>query len=228
MSMDLSGAGGHFRFNNWGWESVLELATMYGWEPAGTELEGYRVLPAELSERWHQWARDNAARAEQGMEPIPDPIPADAWVFEPRDPPWKGIYDSNDGQWVTDEDAARLADALERALPDISDFGKEEGSLPPIASLENQLSPEDGYSGSDDDLLERFAGKEWKEYLGEFITFCRAGGFTIIEVGHHRGGGCARPIRYEEDVWKLSLRRPGITHYVGFAGRAARASSWTR
>src|SRR2546423_13839985 len=35
--------------------------------------------------------------------------------------PWNGTYFCNDGQRVTAEDAHALADALERALPDIPD-----------------------------------------------------------------------------------------------------------
>ena len=36
MGMDLSGAGGYFRWTNTGWGKVLELASANGWEPIGT------------------------------------------------------------------------------------------------------------------------------------------------------------------------------------------------
>src|SRR4051794_37756746 len=38
--MDLSGPGGDFEFNNMPWSHLLRLASMYGWEPAGTVLRG--------------------------------------------------------------------------------------------------------------------------------------------------------------------------------------------
>jgi hypothetical protein len=34
--MDLSGAGGYFRWSNAGWADVLELGQTYGWVPTGT------------------------------------------------------------------------------------------------------------------------------------------------------------------------------------------------
>jgi len=36
MGMDLSGAGGYFRWTISGWHKVLELAEAHGWEPTGT------------------------------------------------------------------------------------------------------------------------------------------------------------------------------------------------
>ena len=36
MGMDLSGAGGYFRWTNSGWRETLELAEQYGWQPIGT------------------------------------------------------------------------------------------------------------------------------------------------------------------------------------------------
>ena len=36
MGMDLSGAGGYFRWTGSGWGKVLELASNHGWQPIGT------------------------------------------------------------------------------------------------------------------------------------------------------------------------------------------------
>jgi hypothetical protein len=36
MGMDLSGAGGYFRWSNSGWADILELGQAHGWVPAGT------------------------------------------------------------------------------------------------------------------------------------------------------------------------------------------------
>ena len=94
MGMDLSGAGGKERFNNASWSKILKLASEYGWKPRGTE-----------PERWHDAA---TGRLCEQLSPNPDE--------------WDGSYSSNDFQWVTDEDAANIAYALEQALDDIPDF----------------------------------------------------------------------------------------------------------
>jgi hypothetical protein len=122
MGMDLSGRGGYFRFSNSAWCAVLELAYEYGWEPAGTEApeftfyapDGVTVDEAQTRE-WRQHYRN-----------------------------WDGSYFGNAFQVVCDEDAANIAEALERALDDVPDLS--EG---------------------------------WKDYLQEFIKFCRAGAFSI-------------------------------------------------
>jgi hypothetical protein len=36
MGMDLSGAGGYFRWTNLGWGEILVLGKDFGWEPNGT------------------------------------------------------------------------------------------------------------------------------------------------------------------------------------------------
>lgn len=74
---------------------------------------------------------------------------------------WSGTYFSNDLQWVTEEDSAGIANALERALKDIPDC--------------------DTYDAADEEsmgCLEFFSGAE-KQQIEAFIAFCRAGGFRI-------------------------------------------------
>lgn len=99
MGMDLSGKGGSFRFNNATWREVLKLAYYYGWKPAGTEAG--------------QWIDPETGELIEQMSPDPE-------TWESMD------YFSNSFQWVTDEDAANIADALERALeaePRDEEFG---------------------------------------------------------------------------------------------------------
>ncbi len=80
-----------------------------------------------------------------------------------------GNYWANDGQWVTDDDASTLADALERALCDIPSDDSNEADPTGNLSQEDQAK---------DALLKFFKGYE-KDYLQEFISFCREGGFNI-------------------------------------------------
>jgi hypothetical protein len=109
----MDGEDGHLHLNNATWREVLNIAHDYGWEPAGTE-------PG-------QWIDPETGELIEDLSPSPDE--------------WNGSYAANNAQWVTDADAANIADALERALQ-----GDEELNI---------------------DLLRKF------------ITFCRAGAFSI-------------------------------------------------
>jgi hypothetical protein len=90
---------------------------------------------------------------------------------------WAGGYDTNDGQTVTSEDAAQLADAVEQALPDIPDHDalEHKGQIKDIPglgptklfSLTENISPVEMFSG------------DGKEHLRQFIVYCRAGSFQI-------------------------------------------------
>src|SRR4051794_26590442 len=93
MGMDLSGVGGYFRVSYGNWCDLLELAYKNGWKPAGTQ-------PG----RWY----DQNGEIVKQMSPDPDE--------------WNGSYFCNAFQWVTKEDAANIADALERALDAKPDF----------------------------------------------------------------------------------------------------------
>jgi len=109
---------------------------------------------------------------------------------------WYGDYFNNADRLVTDEDAANIADALELAL----DLVPEEGGFAkPLltaaqwqALAHGELSDEEISEAQDRYVKHRaerppqippqtpayyFAGE--KDYLREFITFCRTGGFSI-------------------------------------------------
>ena len=69
-----------------GWRRMLQLAQEFGWTPEGTVEMDYMQLDADFPDK------ETAARAERAG------------------------YFSNDGQLVTDTDAAAIAMALRRAL----------------------------------------------------------------------------------------------------------------
>jgi hypothetical protein len=174
MGMDLSGKGGYFRFSNDAWYAALELAHEHGWEPAGTK-------PPEI-----------AVYAPDGTT-VDEEVPrVERQAYED----WDGDYFYNDDRLVTDEDARNIADALERAL----DLVPEEGGFAkPVltaaqwqALARGELSDEEISEALDRYIKHRaerppqippqtpacyFAGQ--KDYLREFITFCRAGAFAI-------------------------------------------------
>ena len=159
MGMDLNGAGGVQRFSNTSWCKMLELAYGYGWKLAGTE-------PG-------QWVDPSTGELIEQLSPDPDE--------------WDGGYFTNEFQWVTDEDAAHIADALEQALDDIPDFDTDEKWVEygptnlPTSQVERSLV-EQGFavSGPNESLspLEFFSG-ERKQQVRDFITYCRAGAFFI-------------------------------------------------
>jgi len=138
---------------------MLELAYGYGWELAGTE-------PG-------RWVDTSTGELDEQLSPDPDE--------------WHGSYFGNDAQWVTDEDAARIADALEQALDDIPDFDTGEKWMTygptnlPTSSVERSLV-EEGFavSGPNGSLspLEYFSGED-KQLVRDFIAYCRAGTFYI-------------------------------------------------
>ena len=93
------------------------------------------------------------------------------------DPDWQGHYDTNDGQLVTAVDAGRLADALERALPDIPNHDalehKTRGVDLPGLGPTRLIDAREHLSS-----VELFSGDR-KEQLRKFILYCRAGSFQI-------------------------------------------------
>jgi hypothetical protein len=89
------------------------------------------------------------------------------------DPGWDGGYVTNDLQVVSTEDAAALADALERALGDIPDTPQIRTRT--IAGMA-VLNLDDAVNASP---LLFFSLPGAKDHLRRFIDFCRAGAFSI-------------------------------------------------
>ncbi len=174
MGMDLSGKGGYFRFSNHAWHAALELAHEHGWDPAGTQAPEVTV-----------YALDGATVDEVRMR-----------TERQRYANWGGGYFTNEYQVVSDEDAANIAEALGRALDDVPDEGGGVGRLftnTQWEALQSGELPEEAIHEALERFMERktarppqiapqtpafyFAGQ--KDCLREFITFCRAGGFSI-------------------------------------------------
>ena len=145
MSVTLSHHGDHYYIQNLGWVNLLKLAYEYGWEPAGTELLLADVVYVNGKVDYEATERFNAPR---------------------KDYDWDGSYFGSDFQFVTDEDAANIADALERAIDDIPNqqaYTRRDIRGDRIYSM----SPKAYFSGAD------------KQRVETFIEFCRGGGFMI-------------------------------------------------
>jgi hypothetical protein len=135
---------------------LLDLAHEYGWEPAGTEPP--------------QWIATNPDGS------IDHEMTA---MYSRSKENWDGSYFSNDGQYVTDEEAASIADALERALDDIPD----EETEAKVEAIKLQPWLAYGSRGPQYDiplsLIDKFSGRSRKKQVKDFMAFCRAGGFSV-------------------------------------------------
>jgi hypothetical protein len=204
MTMDLSAPHGEQHFNNHTWSQLLEMALQHGWKPAGVippeprdieqELEEDEDGPADFEGELEEDEEDLAEEdegAEDEEEGPADSGPEEVTAAElPADHPLarfiKSLFPSggdpllrgyfvNDGQRVSAEDARNLADALERALPDIPDHDAlihktfEHPGSPGmrLLALDTPASPYEWFSG------------DKKRYVREFIAYCRQGGFEI-------------------------------------------------
>ena len=87
MGYDLSNGENVFRWNIWGWGSVVNLAIAYGWQPKGTTFE-YDEDYYESIEEYEKFTSEHG-----------------------------GHYFGNNGQIVDTEDAKAMAEALEASLP---------------------------------------------------------------------------------------------------------------
>jgi len=118
------------------------------------------------------WDQTLALAGMYGWRPGGTQAPID-WAADGEGREWRGSYILNGSQMVTVDDAAQLANALERGLDDIPDFyaawhkavkGEDGGPLIPVGE---SLSPLEALSG------------ENKLAIRKFIAFCRQGAFKI-------------------------------------------------
>lgn len=105
MGFEFRRPGSSFDLNRGTWQGVYELGLRHGWSPRGTKVD-LRPLRRRLRRQEH------------------DPDEVDVRVMAER-ARHGGTYFSNDGQTVTAGDAAALADALDRALPTLSEVDRE-------------------------------------------------------------------------------------------------------
>lgn len=132
-----------------------------------------------LSMNHATWANVLMLALLYGWEPMgtDDPItgaPEGGWGPEGWD---RWDYSSNDWQVVEDEDAANIADALERALGDIPDQHAEPWEVtvrPRVRKAEH-----DSYFVTPADLLSCFSGNAGRRWLQSCMGFLRKGHLVI-------------------------------------------------
>jgi hypothetical protein len=138
------------------WAKALELARLYGWQPAGT-----RPMPgidlSKLGAEWHGTYLTNdgqvvesgdalalAAALERSLEDISESRVEADWDFEA----WRR-YELP--EWLSPDERELVEEGLQEGLLDISGT----------------------------DALEFFAGEE-RYHLGQLVRFCRLGSFEIL------------------------------------------------
>lgn len=149
-----------FRWNSMTWEAVLELAKLNGWIPMGTIL-GKGVYCYQGFHDEQEFTREKARE-----------------FFDDMKEKWDGNYYQNEFQEITKEDATNLADALERALPDIPggkavEHKTEMRALPDGST--QIFTPSDVYHAMN--VFEKLAGLQ--DYLKDFIKYLRVNGCEI-------------------------------------------------
>ena len=103
------------------------------------------------------------------------------WKDEPDAPDWRGCYTSNDGQWVTREDALNMANSLDRAIEEMDGTSKK---------VSEDIAIDEDFKRAVlvTKELELFLGLSEcsakgdidKQMLKDFIQFCRKGSFCIF------------------------------------------------
>jgi hypothetical protein len=172
MTMQLVSDRGEELFSTWAWKVLIDLARRYGWQPAGAR--------EPFSKDSVQSGGDFVELSEEQLEayeiPAGHPVAgAVKSLFVESGDLVLDSYFRNAGFRVTAGDARALADALERALPDIPDhdgLGHKAVTLPTspgenFLPLDTPASPYEVFSGQN------------KARLRRFIGFCRRGGFAI-------------------------------------------------
>jgi len=181
MTMELIGKQGEELFNNPSWKMLLALALRYGWKPAGAQ------EPDEEDDLNEEEAFDEEECLELSGQPFElpklDPDDPRAQVIKQAvqtvllhsDDPVIDSYFHNVGFRVTTEDARALADALERALPDVPNHDALKLKAVTIAGAPGErFLPVD----TPVNAFEWFGGQN-KRHLLDFIAFCRQGEFKI-------------------------------------------------
>ena len=138
------------------WGPLLKLAEQYGWVAEGTDPSIYGFNASERT------------------------------AIKEKDPNYDAGYSTNDGQVVKGTDAIKIAEALEKALNDISDDDKNikyqtcklpsrAGEAPATIKVESSESLLKRQSNP----LTYFSGLNNKSWIKDFIKFCRNCAFTI-------------------------------------------------
>jgi hypothetical protein len=177
MTMACISEHGRETFNHPGWKMLIDLALRYGWKPAGAQEPDPRGRPGEDD------VFDEGDLVNQSRQPLAAcEVPADhplgqavRSLFIPSEGPVLDSYFDNAGFRVTAGDARALAEALERALPDVPCHDALAHKTVEVAGAQGERFVPFGTPVSP---FEWFGGEN-RAHLEAFIKFCRQGQFEI-------------------------------------------------
>ena len=141
------------------WQSLMNLACVFGWEPKGTVLESWK---------------DN--KTGEIFPPIcihPDKRKDGKWV---KDDSWPGHYCSNDFQEITADDAKNFAEALEKALAHMAGDSSSETEF--IEQLDKEDRAEDCWITAKG-IVNAWSGLDAQEKIKGFIELFKSGACHI-------------------------------------------------
>jgi hypothetical protein len=162
-------------FTERGWSLLLELAVQNGWQPAGAQGHWHH----ELVQQYLENEAEDEAEDDAGQEPTESPVVAPRLIsnstegkFRSEDPVLRTYFRDSK---VSAADALALAEALERALPNLPDdnalgdavITHPEAPAEAILPLDAKVSPSQWFSGPR------------KQRLKEIIPLLREGEFVI-------------------------------------------------
>jgi len=143
-----------------GWQSLMGLACVFGWEPQGTVLTSWK--DNKTGEMFPLVCCD-AKKCIDGQ-----------WV---KDDSWPGSYSSNSYQEITANDAKNFAAALEKALEHMS--GNRNSEMEVTEELD-ELSWDDDPWITREDLINAWSEFDAQETIKGFIELFKSGTCYIV------------------------------------------------
>lgn len=166
----LRNEGGDFWFTLHSWAQVLDMANLNGWIPAKTrppewpvDEDEYNRMVARSSGRVEFFALED----DEGEEVFT------GYLYPPGR--WHGGYLTAERQRVTAEDARHMAEVLEEVLEEVPRKDQYDPFFP-----DNNEERIHQVAAEDVSFDDWFSGPA-REYLEQFIEFCRAGEFIILD-----------------------------------------------
>jgi len=143
-----------------GWQSLMGLAYVFGWEPQGTVLLFWK--DNKTGEMFPPGCLDDK-KCKDGQ-----------WV---KNDSWSGSYCSNDCQEITTDDARNFAEALEKALGYIS--GNRTREMGVLEELDDG-----GWDGNflvdRKNTIDAWSGLDAQERIRSFIDLFKSGACNIL------------------------------------------------
>ena len=162
MGYDIFGKNGNLgqSLNISGWQSLMGLASVFGWESQGTVMMSWK--DNKTGEMFPPICFDDK-KCIDGQ-----------WV---KDDTWPGSYCSNSYQEITADDAKNFAEALEKALAYMAGDSASETGF--IEQLDKEDRAEDRWITAKD-TVNAWSGLDAQEMIRGFVEMFKSGACCIV------------------------------------------------